>query len=83
MHKLVSMQSQLSTNPTNDSVFGAQVAKMCVACLHLGHKHQVIEMGAVLAKQRDWHVLRKTGDCLGEIGAKEEAANLRAALAGV
>ncbi len=39
-------------------------------------------MGAVLAKQRDWDVLLKTGRCLVDIGAKEDAANLRAALAG-
>ena len=37
---------------------------------------------AVLAKQRDWDVLKTTGSCLADIGAKEQAANLRMALAG-
>ena len=55
---------------------------MCLACMDLGHRHQVIQIGSVLAKQRDWDVLLKTGRCLADLGAKEEAANLRAALAG-
>lgn len=37
---------------------------------------------AVLAKQRDWDVLKATGRFLNDIGAKEQAANLRTALAG-
>ena len=36
----------------------------------------------VLAKQRDWDVLKATGGFLSKIGAKEQAANLRTALAG-
>lgn len=37
---------------------------------------------AVLARQRDWDVLKATGRFLNSIGAKEEAVTLRTALAG-
>ena len=59
-----------------------QVARMCVACLQFGHTQQVIQGGTVLAKQGDWQILLIGLDYMADIGAEDEAAMLRSALAG-
>ena len=59
-----------------------QVARMCVACLRLGHTQQVIQGAVVLAKQKEWEVLLMGLDCIADIGAEDEAAVIRDALAG-
>lgn len=43
---------------------------------------QIILLHTVLARQRDWDVLKATGRFLNSIGAKEQAVTLRTALAG-
>ena len=49
--------------------------------MHYSHI-QNVTLPAVLARQRDWDVLKATGRFLNSIGAKEHAVTLRTALAG-